>query len=135
MNSSLRGEQDLGPAAVQERYTDLCTVVSTRPCLNSPCISCSIPPPIFLHWPGYLTANIPAAVTILLFSLFVKAERVLDAKLGSLRVRPLPVICLGGIVAVVSVKLRNRKYHKEVVSISRGSYDVDYGSERVVLWG
>ena len=57
--------------------------------------------------PGRLTANIPAAVTILLLSLLVNAEMVLDAKLGSLRVRPLPAICLGGIVAVVSVKLRN----------------------------
>lgn len=50
---------------------------------------------------GYLTANIPAAVTILRFSLLVKAEMVLEAKLGSLRVRPLPVICLGGIVMVL----------------------------------
>lgn len=59
------------------------------------------------HRIEYLTANSPAAVTILLLSLLVKAEIVLDAKLGSLRVRPLPAICLGGIVAVVSVKLRN----------------------------
>jgi hypothetical protein len=35
------------------------------------------------------------------------AEIVLDAKLGSLTVRPLPVICLGGIVATVDVKLRD----------------------------
>jgi len=56
---------------------------------------------------GWLTANIPAAVTILLLSLLVKAEIVLDAKLGSLRVRPLPVICLGGIVAEAGETLRN----------------------------
>jgi hypothetical protein len=50
---------------------------------------------------GYLTANIPAAVTILLFSLLVKTEMVLEAKLGSWMVRPLPVMYLGGIVVVV----------------------------------
>lgn len=57
--------------------------------------------------PGRLTANIPAAVTILLLSLLVKAVMVLEAKLGSLRVRPLPVICLGGIVAEAGETLRN----------------------------
>jgi hypothetical protein len=56
---------------------------------------------------GKLTANIPAAVTILLLSLLVMAEMVLDAKLGSLGVRPLPVICLGGIVATADMKLHD----------------------------
>ena len=67
--------------------------------------------------PGRLTANIPAAVTILLLSLLVKAEMVLDAKLGSLRVRPLPVICLGGIVAETGETL-----HNPSVSNSLGMY-------------
>jgi hypothetical protein len=35
-----------------------------------------------------------------LFSLLVKACTVLDAKLGSATVRPLPVICLGGMVVL-----------------------------------
>lgn len=51
---------------------------------------------------GYLTANSPAAVTILLFSLLVKVEMTLEAKLGSWMVRPFPVMYLGGMAVIMS---------------------------------
>ena len=73
--------------------------------------------------PGWLTANIPAAVTILLLSLLVKAEMVLDAKLGSLRVRPLPVICLGGIVAEAGEMLRNPSISKGLGICMQRAYE------------
>jgi hypothetical protein len=57
---------------------------------------------------GSLTANMPTAVTILLFSALVNTDTALEAKLGSATVRPLPVICLGGIVAGVRVVLGGR---------------------------
>jgi hypothetical protein len=47
-----------------------------------------------------LTANIPIAVTTLLFSLSVKACSVVCAKLGSASVRPFPLSCLGGMVLI-----------------------------------
>lgn len=74
---------------------------------------------------------------------------VLDAKLGSLRVRPLPVICLGGIVAAVGETLRNpsvsdtsdmnmRRAYEEACDrgsgLSRGCYQcaLDLGDD--VFW-
>jgi hypothetical protein len=57
--------------------------------------------PSALSYAGSLTANMPTAVTTDRFSELVNVETALEAKLGSATVRPFPVICLGGIVAVV----------------------------------